>query len=123
WSYLATEENFRLIQDYENKNLIVPLVGDFAGPKTVRAVGQYAKENKAIVSVFYTSNVDEYLFRDSGKDKFFASVATFPMDASSAMIRVVGGPGGLDPRDNIQIAPGKRWASLHCSMPDLIKAY
>jgi hypothetical protein len=28
WSFLATEENFKLIQDYEKTNRIVPLVGD-----------------------------------------------------------------------------------------------
>lgn len=123
WSYLATEENFRLIQDYEKTNRIVPLVGDFAGPKTIRAVGQYAKDHKAVVSVFYTSNVDEYLYRDAARDRFFASVATLPMDPSSAMIRVIGGPGGLAKGDTVQIAPGKRWASLRCSAPDVIKAY
>ena len=123
WSYLQTEENFQVIRDYEAKNLIVPLVGDFAGPKAIRAVGQYAKEHKAIVSVFYTSNVDEYLFRDSAKERYFSSIATLPMDASSAMIRAVGGPGGLASGDSIQIAAGKRWAALRCSMPDLLKAY
>jgi len=123
WSYLVSEENFRLIQDYQRKNLIVPLVGDFGGPKTIRAIGQYAKDHKATVNAFYTSNVDEYLFRDTAKDRFFASVATLPMDPSSAIIRFVGGPGGLSPLDTIKIAPGMRWASLACSMPQLVEAY
>jgi hypothetical protein len=123
WSYLVTEENFQLIQDYQKKNLIVPLVGDFAGPKTIRAIGQYAREHKTTVNVFYTSNVDEYLFRDTAKDRFFASVATLPMDASSALIRFVGGPGGLSPLDTVRIAPGKRWAALWCSMPELVGAF
>jgi hypothetical protein len=124
WSFLSSDENFRLIQDYERKNLIVPLVGDFAGPKTIRAVGRYAREHGALVSVFYTSNVDEYLFRDTAKDRFFASVATLPTDASSAMIRALGGPGGVGTGpDAVQLAPGKRWASVKCSLTDLVKAF
>lgn len=124
WSFLSSDENFRLIQDYERKNLIVPLVGDFAGPKTIRAIGQYAKDRGAIVSVFYTSNVDEYLFRDTGKDRFFASVATLPADTSSAMIRALGGPGGVGTGpDAVQLAPGKRWAAVKCSLPELVKAF
>src|SRR5205814_1865022 len=44
WGYLATEENFQYIQNLERKNMIVPLVGDFTGPKTIRTIGQYLKD-------------------------------------------------------------------------------
>ena len=30
-SYLASEENYRVIRDLERRNLIVPLTGDFGG--------------------------------------------------------------------------------------------
>src|SRR5260370_12739235 len=46
-SYISTEENFRTLKDLEKRNLIVPLVGDFAGPKTIRAVGTYLKQHVA----------------------------------------------------------------------------
>ena len=39
-SYLATEENFGVLKDLETRNLVVPLVGDFAGPKAIRSVGK-----------------------------------------------------------------------------------
>jgi hypothetical protein len=42
------------------KNLIVPVVGGFAGPKALRAVGQYLKDRDAVVSVFI-SNVEDYI--------------------------------------------------------------
>ncbi len=32
-SYLASEENFRFLKSFEAKNLLVPVVGDFAGPE------------------------------------------------------------------------------------------
>src|SRR5262249_41445595 len=40
-SYMATEENFKSLQDFQRKNLIVPMVGDFAGSKAIRAVAEY----------------------------------------------------------------------------------
>src|SRR5216683_5582667 len=49
-SYLASEENFRILRDLERKNLIVPLVGDFAGNKAIRSVGQYLREHGASVT-------------------------------------------------------------------------
>jgi len=122
WSYLATEENFRVVQQYEKKNLIVPLVGDFAGPKAIRAIGQYAKEHNATIGVFYTSNVDEYLFSDNLQAKYLANIATFPLNSSSMMIRMTGGPGPV-PDGTYQILPGKTWAGVLCPLPDLMKAF
>ncbi len=36
WAYLASEEQFEAIRQLERNNLIVPLVGNFAGSKTIR---------------------------------------------------------------------------------------
>jgi hypothetical protein len=47
WSYLATKENYSRVRLMEQQNLIVPLVGDFAGPKAIRAVAQYLKDQLA----------------------------------------------------------------------------
>jgi hypothetical protein len=120
WSYLATEENFRVVQDYEKKNLIVPLVDDFAGPKSIRAVGQYARERGEIVSVFYTSNVDQYLFQDRVEDQFYANVGTLPIDASSTFIRTINT--GNRGRALVQASPGNQWAVMLCSISELLKA-
>src|SRR4030095_11408302 len=53
WSYLATEDNFRFVKEMQRKNLIVPLVGDFAGPSVIRNVGRYVREHQATVTAFY----------------------------------------------------------------------
>ncbi|MEJ2246919.1 MAG: hypothetical protein P8Y80_12705 [Acidobacteriota bacterium] len=84
-SYLASEENFKIVKDLEKKNLIVPLVGDFAGPKAIRAVGEYLKEHRATIAAFYLSNVEQYL--DIGWINFCASVAGMPLDETSTFIR------------------------------------
>jgi hypothetical protein len=89
-SYLASEERFRIVQELERRNLIVPLVGDFAGDKALVGVGRYLEERDAIVNVFYVSNVERYLFEqgDHGKH-FYANLATLPLDQSSTFIRSV----------------------------------
>jgi hypothetical protein len=92
WSYLASESNFQRVREMQRKNLIVPLVGDFAGPKVIAAVGQYLREHHATVSAFYTSNVEEYIRSPLGNyPRFCASVATLPVEAASTFIRWTSG--------------------------------
>src|SRR5207247_1456607 len=93
-SYLGSEENYRMVRDMEMKNLIVPLVGDVGGAKGMRAVGQYLRDHDAKVTAFYLSNVEQYLFQDNGWRRFYANVATLPMDSSSQFIRTVNGGNG-----------------------------
>ena len=95
-SYLANEENYRVIRDMERRNMIVPLTGDFGGTKALRAVGQYLKDHNATVPAFYLSNVERYLFQITGNQNggwtaFYDNVATLPLDASSTFIRSVSG--------------------------------
>src|SRR6185436_4072382 len=86
-SFLGTEESYKIIRDMERKNLIVPLVDNFAGPKAIRSVGKYLKEHNATVSAFYLSNVEQYLFMDQIEDKFYENVKTLPINPTSVFIR------------------------------------
>ncbi len=88
-SYLASEEPFRYVKGMQERNLIVPVVGNFAGPKALRAVGRYLTERGGTVSAFYVSNVEQYLFQDAVFDRFAANVATLPVDDRSVFIRSV----------------------------------
>jgi len=86
-SFLASEENFRTIQELQKKNLIVPIVGNFAGPRALRSVGQYLRNHGATVTAFYTSNVEQYLFMDTSWKGFYENVATLPIDGRSVFVR------------------------------------
>jgi hypothetical protein len=91
-SFLATEENYLYVREMQRKNLIVPLVGDFAGPAVIRNIGRYLTEHKATVGVFYISNVETYL-NDTQKQAFYDNVTTLPVDSSSMFIRhILGNP-------------------------------
>jgi hypothetical protein len=101
WSYLASDANFQFIKGLEEQNLIVPIVGNFGGPKAIRAVGTYLKDRHAMVAALYLSNVEQYLYGDGLWDAFCANAAMLPLDDSSTFIRSVRsgqfgyGPGGL----------------------------
>ena len=87
WGYLASEEIYQTLRDLEERNLIVPLVGDFAGPKALRSVARYLDLHHATVSVFYTSNVEQYLFRGDAWQRFYENVGALPTDPRSTFIR------------------------------------
>ena len=88
-SYLASEEHFKFVKTMEEKNLIVPLTGNFAGPKAIRAVGRYVRARGSVISAFYVSNVEQYLFQDGLFEAFAKNVATLPVDERSTFIRSV----------------------------------
>src|SRR4029453_14045846 len=91
-SFLATEENYLFVRDMQRKNLIVPLVGDFAGPAVIRNVGRYLTEHKTTASVFYISNVETYP-DDPQKQAFSPNGTPVPVDSSSMFIRhILGNP-------------------------------
>jgi hypothetical protein len=90
-SYLASEESFKFLKDLEGRNLVVPVVGNFGGPKALRAVAGWLRQHDAVVSAFYTSNVEQYLQRDGLWQRFCESAATMPFDRSSTLIRSMRG--------------------------------
>jgi hypothetical protein len=86
-SFLSTEDNYRYVKTLEDRNLVVPVSGDFAGPKAIRAIGAWLKAQGGVVSAFYLSNVEQYLFQDGKNQAFYDNVATLPVDAKSVFIR------------------------------------
>ena len=86
-SFLSTEENFRVVKSLHERNLIVPVSGDFAGPHALRAIGDYLRARNAVVRAFYLSNVEQYLFGDDKDSAFYANVAALPLDGGSVFIR------------------------------------
>lgn len=84
--FLGSEANWRAMKTFETNNLLVPVVGDFGGPKAIRTAGQYLKEQGAVVSAFYLSNVEQYLNRSGTETAFLCNVSRLPLDESSTFI-------------------------------------
>jgi hypothetical protein len=85
--YLADEGDFRFVKSMQERNLIVPVVGDLAGDHAVSAIGEYLREIGEQVSAFYTSNVEFYIVRDGGFRRFVGNVADLPRGEPSVIIR------------------------------------
>jgi hypothetical protein len=88
-SFLSSPEAFAYIKMMHTKNLIVPVVGDFAGSKALRGIGRYLAEKHAMVGAFYLSNVEQYLGREGRWSTFCENVASLPLDETSSFIRSV----------------------------------
>src|SRR5215831_5397443 len=87
-SYLAEEEPYQFVRSMEMRDLIVPVVGNVAGEKAVKAICQYATEHHLVVSAFYLSNVEQYLLgRDGGFEEWARNVVALPRDSTSVIIR------------------------------------
>ena len=134
-SYLASEELYQALRDMEQRNLIIPLVGDFAGPKALRSVARYLDLHHATVSLFYTSNVEQYLFRPTDAwQRFYDNVGAMPITGRSTFIRAFfsnsvynAAPGRVmripDPAPGLAPPPGPRSQTLLNPISALLGAY
>jgi len=120
-SFLASEESFRFIKDLQSRNLVVPVVGNFAGSKALRAVGQYVREHEATVTAMYLSNVEQYLQQDGIWRYFCGNVASMPLDEQSTFIRASqnrgGGFGGRGGRGLVNSLGSMKAETQGCAAP------
>ncbi len=103
-NYLVAEDDFQFMRSLENRNLLIPAVGNFAGDKALREVGKVLKERGEKVTAFYTSNVEYYLMGDTSFDRYAENVRSWPLDPRGVLIRSVFG-GGYGIR-SVQNVPG-----------------
>jgi len=85
--YLASEGDFQFVKELEAKDLIVPVVGDLAGPHALAAIGQEVARRGEKVSAFYNSNIENYLFRDGSFPRYMENVKKLPHSDKSVIIR------------------------------------
>lgn len=95
--YLASEAAFARLREWQRANLIVPVVGDFAGPRALRAIGAYLGRRRIDLVAFYASNVEAYLFGDGRWRAFYGNLEALPRSPASLLIRSTPGSSRLDP--------------------------
>lgn len=88
-SYLANRDDFLFLKALQETNRIVPVVADLSGPSALREVGEEIRRRGLLVRVFYTSNVEYYLWNAGTFADFGATLAELPMDEHSVLIRSV----------------------------------
>jgi len=96
-NFLAADDDYRFLRSLQLQNRIIPVVGDFAGQKALASVGDYLRRNGYTVRAFYTSNVEQYLFRNYTFGAFAENVKNLPIDTLSVFIRSVSSRGWAHP--------------------------
>jgi len=86
-NYLVSEELFRRVRDLQERNLILPVTGDFAGNHALREIGAWLRETGERITTFYASNVEFYLMQDRTFNRFAASLTALPLDPDGVIIR------------------------------------
>lgn len=87
-NYLATEDGFQFVRKMQEQNRIIPITGDLSGEHAVRELGKYLEESGEKISAFYVSNVEFYLWRQSGSfERFVQNLKSLPIDDKSVIIR------------------------------------
>lgn len=112
-SFLDSPEDYRFVRDLSRAQRIVPVVGDFAGPRALRAVGDWVREHGLTVSAFYTSNVEFYLMRNEAFARYAANVRELPVAPDSVLIRACFNYGRRHPAE----LPGHRSILLLQRLP------
>jgi hypothetical protein len=118
-NYLVVEDDFQFMRSLENRNLLIPTVGNFAGDKAFTEVGKILKERGEKVTAFYTSNVEYYLMGDTSFDRYAENVRRLPIDPRGVLIRSVFG-GGYGIR-SVQNVPGYYSAQLLQPLESFVK--
>ncbi len=89
WSFLASEDDFQFVRSLQQRDLVLPIVGDFAGPSALMAIGKMMTERGDRLTTFYASNVELYLFRQGTFSKFIDNLSHLPRTNRSLLIRSV----------------------------------
>lgn len=119
-SYLARRDDFVFLKALQEANRVIPVVGDLAGPKAVKAIGDEVRARGLTVRAFYVSNVEFYLAQDGTFEQYAETVAGLPMDEYSVLLRSVF-PQGLV-RRHPQAQPGDYSTQVLVRMTDLAEA-
>ena len=106
--FLASESAFRFVQRMHRQNRIIPVVGDFAGRHALQSLGRELRHRQLTVSVFYVSNVEQYVLAPPKWQQWLRNVRALPSDPSSLFLRCYLDQGKRHP-DQL---PGHRTATV-----------
>ncbi len=88
-NFLASDEGFQFLKELQAQDRVIPVVGDLSGPSALTAIGRSLASRRELVSAFYVSNVEFYLFREGAYARFAANLARVPHQKNSVLIRSV----------------------------------
>ena len=118
-NFLARPDDYAYVRKLAIERRLIPVVGDFAGPRALKSIARFVEARSETVTTFYTSNVEFYLLRTGRFDDYVENVRALPQNEHSVFIRSYFDYGFAHPES----LPGNRSAMLLQSMPDFLRNY
>ena len=74
-NYLASEEAFQFVKALQGRDRVIPVVGNLVGQTALVGIGRWLRDHDERLALFYSSNVEFYLFRDGSFTRFVNNLA------------------------------------------------
>ena len=85
--FLAREEWYQSVREAQIGDRVIPLVGDFAGPRALPKLANWLRRRDLRVSAFYASDVEFFLLRSGKFAGYVANLAQLPWSKDAVLIR------------------------------------
>jgi hypothetical protein len=89
WNFLAPKRRIDSCGNMQGRTYSYRWSETFAGPVTIRRVGEYLKERNANVSAFYASNVESPILTNRKSVIFYGNLHFIPTDSTTTVVRFV----------------------------------
>lgn len=86
-SFLAAEVVFQKIKRMEQDSRVIPVVGNFAGNFSLKAIGRKLHEEGQLIGAIYVSNVEQYLFEHRQWAQWIQNLHYLPCHPETVIIR------------------------------------
>ena len=106
--FLASETAYLKVRALETEGRVVPMVGDLAGPHTLRRIATELRRNSLVLGTAYLSNVEQYLFEDGIWCSWFENLKRMPRHPEAIVLRTHLDQGRAHPRQ----WPGHRFTTI-----------
>jgi hypothetical protein len=108
-AFLGSDALFDRLRRFQEANRLIPIVADFAGGHAMGEAAAFLRASGFEVSVFYTSNVEYYLFGTSQWQAYLDNVRAFPFSDDAVFVRAYFPTYGIPHPQNV---PGHRPTTL-----------
>ena len=116
--FLGSEDGYQFLRDLQKRDLVIPIVGDLAGPSAVANIGKALAARGEKLSVYYVSNVEFYLFREGTFARFIDNLKQLPHVPNAVIVRSFFQRAPVAPA-----RPGDNSVSQAASIDDLLRGY
>lgn len=85
--FLGDERLYQSLRDAERADRVIPLVGDFAGPKSITGLAEWLRRRGRSVGVLYISDVEFFLLRSGKFPAYIANLDRLPWADGAVVVR------------------------------------